>query len=385
MAFEAACQSIVLEKNEAEALPLTARRILVTGPNADLAKALLGDYCYGIHKDLPGTRIDTIAEGLRRRCAEGGVAYEFVPGCGHDDFDAAVMPPVIDAAGRADVVVAVMGEVSHVHSGEVADRANNQLPGEQERFIAELAAAGRPIILVLINGRPLSTAAIAGHCAAIVEAWYPGEEGANAVAAVLFGDREPCGRLPVSVPEIAAHAPLHYNRRRTSMAGCYQGKNVKPYLPFGHGLTYTRFAYSRLEVPATAVAGEPVTVSFELENIGGRPGTEVAQLYLRDEVGSVSRPLLELRGFARVHLAPGERCRVSITVPPDLLAFHGLDKCLAVEPGVMTFLVGASSGDIRLEGAVTLTGRVHPLAERTVFFPAVQVAPCSAIHGSARG
>lgn len=374
MAFEAAAQSIVLEKNDDGILPLTARRILVTGPNADLSKALLGDYCYGIHQDLPGTSIDTVAAGLRRRCVQDGTVFEHVVGCGHDEFDSGTMPAVLAAAQRADVVVAVMGEVSHVHSGEVADRANNQLPGEQERFIAELAAAGRPVVLVLVNGRPLSTAPIAKHCTAIVEAWYPGEEGANAIAAVLFGDREPCGRLPASVPECAAHAPLHYNRRRTAMAGCYQGRNVKPYLPFGHGLTYTRFAYSRLVIPDAVVAGEPVSVSFDLENIGKRHGTEVAQLYLRDEVGSVSRPLKELRGFARVLLQPGEKRRIEVTVPADLLAFHGLDKRLAVEPGAMTFLVGASSEDIRLEGVVTLTGTRRILAERRTFFPDVHVS-----------
>ncbi|MEM4610916.1 MAG: glycoside hydrolase family 3 C-terminal domain-containing protein, partial [Thermoproteota archaeon] len=272
---------------------------------------------------------------------------------------------------------AVMGEKSGMFergvSGEGCDRFSLGLPGVQEDLMRELCKTGKPVILVLVNGRPLSLGWMVEKCSAILEAWYPGEEGGNAVADVLFGYYSPGGRLPVSFPKDAGQIPLNYNRKPSSFRN-YIGMDAKPEFPFGHGLSYTVFEYSSLEIePQETSSTGSVKIRFKLKNTGDRKGDEVVQLYVRDRVSSVTRPVMELKGFKRLSLEPGETKTVEFTVSTEQLAFYDEQMRLIVEPGVFEVLIGSSSEDIRLRGSFKVTGEARTIRFRTVFFSSVHV------------
>jgi beta-glucosidase len=237
-------------------------------------------------------------------------------------------------------------------SAEAANRATVDLPGRQLDLVKAIRATGKPMAAVLMNGRPLAIPWLADSVPAIVEAWFLGVEMGPAVADVLFGDVNPSGKLPVTFPRTTGQLPLYYNHKNTGRPPSEQERFTSKYLDvpwtpqyaFGHGLSYTTFAYRNLRLSADRIPlGDSITVSVEVSNTGDRAGDEVVQLYVRDEVGSVTRPVKELRGFERVSLTPGASATVTFTLGPAELAFYGQDMQRIVEPGFFTVHVGTSS------------------------------------------
>jgi beta-glucosidase len=361
LALEAARKGIVLLKNDKGALPLNKdlKSIAVIGPNAADARNLLGDYT--ARKVLQP--VTTVLEGIRQLAPGARVTH--VKGCDVvasklDEIEAARQ-----AARNAQVAIVVVGENAwdatsgHPTNGEGYDAATLELTGRQQELVKAVFATSTPTVVVLVNGRPLAIPWIAEHVPAIVEAWLPGEKGARAVAEVLFGDYNPGGRLPVTVPRHAGQLPVYYNRPPSKdywiergWGRRYADLNAKPLWDFGYGLSYTSFEYSNLRIePRQIRAGGEVSVSVEVANTGSRAGAEVAQLYLRDVISSVTTPVKQLRGFERVVLKPGEKRTVRFMLTMDDLSL--LDRTLkrVAEPGEFQVMVGRSSEDIRLRGA----------------------------------
>jgi beta-glucosidase len=269
-------------------------------------------------------------------------------GWAEDAAKAPELDQAVELAQRSDVTVFVAGIVE----GEAQDRAHLDLPGRQEELIRLLAATGKPVVVVLLAGSPVTMEGWIDRVPALLNAWYPGQEGGTAIADVLFGDVNPGGRLPITFPRDVAQCPIYYNSAPSGRGYDYVNLTGKPRFPFGYGLSYTTFAYSNLLVtPTSSGRNQPVTVTFEIQNTGAVEGDEVAQLYLHQTVSSIVRPMKELKDFARVHLAPGERKRVTFTLPPDALAIWNERMKRVVEPGRFDVMVGSSSEDIRLRGA----------------------------------
>jgi beta-glucosidase len=277
----------------------------------------------------------------------------------------------VEAARKADVVVLVLGDKSGLTpdctSGETRDRVDLGLPGVQQELAEAVAAVGKPVVAVLVNGRPLSVSWLQEHVSAILEAWMPGEEGGRAIGDALFGAVNPGGKLPMTVARCAGQLPLAYNLKpsggRSNWYGDYVEMPVSPLYPFGHGLSYTRFEYEGLSVsPEEVPGGGTVDIRLRVRNAGERAGDEVVQLYVRDEFAGIPRPQKELKGFVRLSLKPGESREVTFHLPADMLAFYDRDLRLVTEAGRVLVMVGSSSQDIRLQGAFTLA----PSANRTV-------------------
>ncbi len=379
LALRAARESIILLKNDGT-LPLKKNlgAIAIIGPNADTTRGLLGDYSYTLHLgcEQDAVRVIGILEAVRGKVSPQTLIY-FARGCDIYDLSKDGFREALEAASKSDVIVAVMGERSGMFhlpavTGEGRDRASLSLPGVQEDLLEELYKTGKPLVIVLVNGRPLSIGRIAGKASAIVEAWFPGEEGGNAIADALFGDYNPGGKLPITIPQDAGQIPIYYSRRSSSFRD-YVFMSAKPLFPFGHGLSYTKFDYSSLEIEPSKVgpAGK-VTVSFYVKNVGELRGDEVAQLYIRATVASVSRPVKELKGFRRITLEPGERRKITFTLHMDQVAFYDRDMRLVVEPGLYEVMVGSSSEDIRLTGKFEVTGR-RSLLHLRKFFSDVEI------------
>ncbi|HXF96917.1 MAG TPA: glycoside hydrolase family 3 N-terminal domain-containing protein [Gemmatimonadales bacterium] len=357
LAREAARQAIVLLKNEGGVLPLPAqgRTIAVIGPLAHDRLEPLGPW----HTDGRREDVVTVLEGIRRRAASATVLH--AGGAGVLDTATAGFAEAVETARRADVAVLVLGE-KHDMSGEAASRAEIGLPGVQQQLLEAVAATGKPVVLLLMNGRPLALPWAAERVPAIVETWFLGTETGNAVADILFGDVSPSGKLPVSFPRAVGQAPIYYNHKNTGrppsaerFTSKYLDVPVTPLWPFGHGLSYTTFAYSELEVsPARLGPRDTVRIRVRVRNTGSRDGTEVVQLYVRDEVATVTRPVRELKGFRRVPLAAGESAVVEFRLTRADLAFYGLDLRRRVEPGTFRVFVGPSSVE-GLEGSFVVT------------------------------
>jgi beta-glucosidase len=288
----------------------------------------------------------------------------------------------VAAAGQAEVVILVLGDrsglVPDCTTGETRDRADLGLPGVQEDLAKAVVAAGKPVVAVLVNGRPLAVPWLHENVSAIVEAWLPGEEGATAIAEVLFGKVNPGGKLPMTVPRSVGQVPLLYNLRPTGAQSHWYGDYVEtpssPLYPFGHGLSYTQFEYSDLLItPETAASGEAVAISLTVANRGAMAGDEVVQLYVCDEYASVTRPVKELKGFCRVTLDPGERGRLTFRLPVDALAFYDQSLELVVEEGGVRLLLGSSSEDVRLEGRFEVVGGASLPVRKRVFTCPVDV------------
>jgi beta-glucosidase len=257
-------------------------------------------------------------------------------------------------AKSADVAVVVVGERANM-SGEAASRSNLDLPGKQKELVKAIHATGTPIVLVLLNGRPLTLSWEAEHVAAIVEAWFPGTASGKAIADVLFGDVNPSGKLAVSFPRTVGQIPIYYNHKNTGRPMADNDEFTSKYLdvpntplyPFGFGLSYTTYAYSNLKVSSSSVPmGAEVNVSVDVMNTGGRDGEEIVQLYIQDEVASVTRPVKELKGFQRVALKTGERKTVEFIVKPEHLEFYNREMKRVVEPGWFKVMVGGNSVDV---------------------------------------
>jgi beta-glucosidase len=248
----------------------------------------------------------------------------------------------------------------------------------QEELVKAVVAVGKPVVAVLINGRPLSIPWMQENVPAILEAWLPGEEGASAVAEVLFGAYSPGGKLPVTVARSVGQVPITYNHKPSGGHSLWYDNYVElpasPLYPFGHGLSYTTFAYSDLRIsPEEAVPGKEVEIGLTITNEGKVRGDEVVQLYVRDEYASISRPVKELKGFCRVALDPGESRRLTFQLPVDILAFYDENLELVVEAGQIKVMLGSSSEDVRLQGEFEIAGTGKMQVRERVFFSPVTI------------
>lgn len=345
-------KSIVLLKNEGSLLPLskTIKSIALIGPLGDDKRELLGSWsAAGDARDVV-----SLAEGLRA-AASPATQINVVKGAAIDDADDSGFAAAIQAAAAADVVIAAMGESAQM-SGEAASRAHLGLPGRQLELLQKLQATGKPIVLVLMNGRPLVLNWEQDHIPALVETWFLGTQAGHAIADVLFGDYNPSGRLPVSFPRAEGQVPVYYNAKNTGRPFSATDKYTSKYLdlpntplyPFGFGLSYTPMAYSGLTLSRAVLepSDTELTVSVTLTNNGQRAGLETVQLYVTDLVGSVTRPVKELRGFQQVLLQAGETRTVSLPLRRHDLAFYDINMHWVVEPGRFKVHVGANSNSL---------------------------------------
>ena len=371
LARQVAQESLVLLKNDQNLLPLakTVQRIAVIGPNADNMYNQLGDYT----APQPESNVVTVLEGIRAKVS-AATQITYVKGCAIRDTASADIAAAVAAARQAQVAVVVLGgssardfkteyqstgaatvaaaggqALSDMESGEGYDRTTLDLLGKQQALLAAVVATGTPVVVVLIKGRPLNLNWMAAHVPALLDAWYPGQEGGNAVADVLFGDYNPAGRLPISVPKSVGQLPVYYNAKRPAPHN-YVETDSKPLYSFGHGLSYSKFEYSDLQIsPVESQGAVRVSVRFKVKNTSPRAGEEVAQLYLVDEVSSVVTPVKQLKKFQRLALKAGEQREVTLELTAeDLMLLNGGLKWV-VEPGTFTVLIGASSEDIRLQ------------------------------------
>lgn len=356
VSLESAYQSIVLLKNEGGLLPLAddVQQIAVIGPNADDAQAQLGDWVswsgqLGKHAlQRERESVVTLLDGIRDR-VRPGCRVDYARGCDVLDPTDADIAGAAALAVDADVAVMVLGDDLRL-TGETKDRANLDLSGRQQQLLEAVHATGTPVVLILINGKPLTIPWAAQHIPAILEAWNPGLEGGAALAGILFGDRNPSGKLTLSVPYHVGQQPVFYNL----VPGWhgpqhYVDMPVEPLYAFGYGLSYTTFAYSNLRLGSELLAeGETLKVCVDVQNTGPCAGTEVVQLYVNDVYSSVTTPSKELKAFARVDLAPGERCSVELSVAYEQLALVNASLDSVVEPGQFEVMVGSSSRDCDL-------------------------------------
>jgi beta-xylosidase len=293
-----------------------------------------------------------------------------------DDAD---IEAAVTAARDAEVCVLALGDraglFGHGTSGEGCDAETLALPGRQRELAEAVLATGTPTVVVLLTGRPYALGGIADRAAAVVQGFFPGEEGATAIAGILSGRVEPSGRLPVSVPRHPGGQPGTYLRPRTGASSRWSSVDPQPMYPFGHGLTWTRFGYTDLVVDASAPTDGTVRVGVTVRNLGERPGTEVVQLYLADPAASVVRPVRWLAGWARARLEPGAAARVTFAVHADRTSFTGPDLRRIVEPGTIEVAVGSSSEDLPLCGSFMLTGASRALGTDRVLTVPVTVAP----------
>jgi beta-glucosidase len=243
--------------------------------------------------------------------------------------------------------------VAGIEEGEFRDRAFLRLPGHQEELIQAVARTGKPVVVVLIGGSAITMSPWLDQVDAVLDAWYPGEQGGPAVADLLFGDADPAGRLPITFPIAEGQLPLYYNHKPTGRGDDYLDLTGSALFPFGFGLSYTTFSYSALRLEAATIGvNDTAVVRCRVKNTGRRAGDEVVQLYLRDLQASVARPVEELKGFRRIHLEAGEEQEVTFLLTPEQLRILDADLHWVVEPGAFRVMIGASSRDIRLKGAL---------------------------------
>jgi beta-glucosidase len=405
LARRIAGRSLVLLRNDG-VLPLApgTATIAVIGPNAHEARHLFGDYTYPVHVEsliemqqdgrntfsIPLSRdLDvgdgaveaaTVLDAMRERF---GARVRYARGCdvsgkSRDDFDAAVA-----LAAEADVAVLVMGDKSGLTddctSGESRDRTSFDLPGVQEDLVRAVLATGTPVVLVLVAGRPAASAWLHEHCAAILMAWLPGQEGGGAIADALAGVVNPGGKLPISYPRAAGQVPVFYGHKtsggRSHWKGDYVDSPSTPLYPFGHGMSYTTFALSGAAAgPAEVPWSGSVSVEVVLTNTGNRAGDEVVQLYARRSRASVTRPVLELVGFTRVSLEAGQRSTVTFAVPAGQLGFYDRELSYVVEPGVVELFAGTSSEGLVPAGSITILADPSGLPPLKAFSGSVRVS-----------
>ncbi|MFE9428793.1 beta-glucosidase [Kitasatospora sp. NPDC006697] len=370
LAREIAEQAVVLLRNDGT-LPLRSpRRIALIGPNADTPTAVLGCYAFPVHvgsqhPEVPvGIELPTLRETLAAEFPDSEIRT--VAGASVDGLDTSGIAQAVAAAGEAEVVVVALGDRAGLFgrgtSGEGCDAESLELPGVQQQLLDALLDTGKPVVLVLLAGRPYALGRAAGGAAAVVQAFFPGEAGTEAVAAVLSGRTNPSGRLPVSIPARPGVQPSTYLAARLAGPSEVSSTDPTPAFGFGHGIGYTTFDWSDLEVAQQAVGTEgAVDLAFTLRNSGGRAGSETVQLYLHDPVASVVQPVQRLIGYRRITLEAGEETRVRVSVPADLASFTGKDGRRVVEPGELELRVAASSTDVRLTATVRLAGPARVL------------------------
>jgi len=367
-------ESIVLLQNKDNILPLhpdKIKSIAVVGPNANQVQ--YGDYSY-TRDNKSGV---TVLQGITDLVGDK-VKVNYAKGCGISSLDTTGIAEAVEAAKESDVVVAVLGETSVILSGLGWGRGPGEMEaddafttgegyditdinpiGVQRQLLQALKATGKPIVLVLVHGRPWSIVWEKDNMDAILEAWYPGEQGGNAVADVLFGKVNPSGRLNATFPQSAGHIPVAYDYKPSAKGinrepgtperpgRDYVFSSPDPVFPFGHGLSYTDFEYGDMQISGDTFGNEGITVSVNVKNTGSVPGKEVVQLYVNDKISSVTTPVKALKGFSKISLAPGESRRVSFTVAPEDLGLWNRDMKYVTEPGEFDFMFGKSSEDIQ--------------------------------------
>lgn len=370
LALQTARESIVLLENKNGTLPLNKnlKKIAVIGPNADNIYNQLGDYT----APQDEKHIQTVLKGIQGRVS-AETAVEYVKGCAIRDTTIVAIEEAAQAARSADVAVVVVGGssardfktkyletgaaiasddvISDMESGEGYDRASLALLGKQAELLQAIKATGTPMIVIYIQGRPLDMNWASEQADALLTAWYPGQEGGTAVADILFGDYNPSGRLPISIPRNVGQLPVYYNKK-APRGHDYVEMTAAPLYPFGYGLSYTDFEYSDLLV--TKQGGNRVEVAFTLKNKGKYDGEEVVQLYVRDEIASVVQPLKQLKQFRKVSLKAGEEQMISFVLTDNDFALINRNMEWEVEPGDFTLLVGQSSDNVRLMEKITL-------------------------------
>ncbi len=359
LALRAAHETITLLKNDGNLLPLNVRKngtLAVIGPNAD--RKMLGGYSgkpkyyttvvQGIRDHVGKEMTVLYSEGCK--LTRGGSWNEDAITFSDPEEDRRSIAEAVETARKADMVVLVLGgnELTSREAwnrNHMGDRADLELFGMQNDLVKAIAAIGKPMVAVLFNGRPNSINVLREHVPAILECWYLGQESGIAVADVLFGQMNPAGKLPMSFPRSAGHIPCFYNYKPSARRG-YLADEVSPLYAFGYGLSYTTFAFSNVRLEKTTIhATEQTKVLVDVRNTGSRAGQEVVQMYIRDCVSSVTRPVKELKGFAKISLQPGEMQTVALPILPEHLAFTTLDMDYAVEPGDFEIMVGNSSRD----------------------------------------
>jgi beta-glucosidase len=364
-AREVAGRSMVLLKNERDTLPISkgTRSIAVIGPLADSQLDMIGSWSGDGRKE----DAVTLLAGLRAKVAQFGGAttkITYAKGCDIGGDSTEGFAEAVRAARESDVVIVAVGESAEM-SGEAASRSSLDLPGRQLDLVKAIHATGKPTIVVLMNGRPLTINWIAENAPAVLETWFAGTQGGAAIADVLFGDVNPGGKLPVTFPRAVGQLPLYYNHKNTGRPPDANNKYTSKYLdvawtplfPFGHGLSYTQFRLTNLQLSAQMISLDGrLTLSVEVENTGRRTGDEVVQLYITDVASSVTRPVKELKGFERVTLRAGEKRRVQFTLTPQHLGFYNREMRFVVEPGAFKVMVGTSS-EGGLEAGFEVVGR----------------------------
>jgi beta-glucosidase len=403
LARQIACQSMVLLANDG-LLPLRKNigTLAVIGPNANSARNLVGAYSYAAQVELmlsrlpqdspmagmdpaslapQAVKVPTILDAIHLAAPTANILY--ARGCDNLNPDTSGFDEAVRVSRLADVVVLVLGDRSGLlpdcTTGETRDSVDLRLPGVQNELAQAIFATGKPVVVVLVNGRPLAVPDLAGKASAILEAWLPGEEGGTAVADVLFGEVNPGGKLPITFPRHVGQVPLYYSQKpsggKSNWYGNYVSVECSPLYPFGHGLSYTAFAYTDLSLsPRQVEAGGIVDVSLSVRNTGTLAGDEVVQLYTCDEYGCIPRPVKELKGFVRLNLQPGETRRINFHLPVNQLAFYDEEMKLVVEPGTVKVMLGSSSADIRCEGLFEILGaKKSPVKDRLFVCP-VEIA-----------
>ena len=367
LARKIAQSSITLLKNENSILPLskTINKVAVIGPNADNRYNMLGDYT----APQEDSNVKTVLDGIITKLSPSRV--EYVRGCAIRDTTVNEIEQAIEAARRSEVVIVVVGgssardfktsyketgaavaeegSVSDMECGEGFDRASLSLLGRQQELLESLQKTGKPLIVVYIEGRPLEKNWASEYADALLTAYYPGQEGGNAIADVLFGDYNPSGRLPISVPRSVGQIPVYYNQKAPRNHD-YVEVSSSPLYSFGYGMSYTTFEYSDLQV--VQKSARCFEVSFKVKNTGKYDGEEVSQLYMRDEYASVVQPMKQLKHFERFHLKKGEEKKVTFVLTEEdfFLVNYTLKK--VVESGNFHLMIGAASNDIRLQNVI---------------------------------
>jgi beta-glucosidase len=366
LALKAAHEVITLLKNDGDLLPLNVKQyptIAVIGPNAD--RSVLGGYSgkpkwdvsvlQGI-KDRVGNSAKVLySEGCK--ITKGGSWIEDEVIASDPEEDRKQIAEAVKVAKKADVIVLAIGGNEQTsreawNLKHMGDRTSLDLVGRQDELVRAMVATGKPVVVLLFNGRPLSINEVSQTVPAILECWYLGQETGHAVADVLFGDVNPGGKLPITIPRSAGHLPAYYNYKPSARRG-YLFDDVSPLYAFGYGLSYTTFSVENVQLANKRIRRDGSTrVMVDVTNTGKRAGTEVVQMYIRDMVASVTRPVKELKGFQKVTLAPGEKTTVTLDITPEALAFYDINMKYVVEPGEFEIMIGTSSQDSDLQKVV---------------------------------
>ena len=366
IALQAAHETIILLKNDGDLLPLnpeTRDTLAVIGPNAD--RELLGGYS-GVPKFYT-----SVLQGIKQKAGQGcNILYS--EGCKitvggswkedsvtlpDEETDMKLIAEAVKTAQKADKVILVLGgneqtsreawDVNHM-----GDRADLELFGMQNALLEAIVSTGKPVIVLLFNGRPNAITQLKSKAAAILECWYLGQETGDAVADVLFGNYNPAGKLPISIPRSSGHIPCYYNYKPSARRG-YLHDDITSLYAFGYGLSYTKFSFNNLRLEKSTIhSGETTYALIDVTNTGKLPGEEVIQLYIRDLVSSVTRPVKELKGFEKINLQPGESTTVRLCISPEQLSFTGIDMIHRVEPGEFAIMIGNSSRDEDLQSVI---------------------------------